>query len=127
MARPVAVSMPPSTVQPNVWRLWAPAPEANTKGRMPKMNASEVMMMGRKRRRTASSVACTSGIPRSTRSLANSMMRMAFFADKPIRVIMPIWAYTLFVSLGRKNSARMAPKIPTGTASSTENGIDQLS
>ena len=52
-ARKVATSMPPTTPVPIEWRLAAPAPLLRASGRTPKMKASEVMMMGRKRRRAA--------------------------------------------------------------------------
>ncbi|MNJ62938.1 hypothetical protein D3C77_587960 [compost metagenome] len=54
------------------------------------------------------------------------MIRMAFFADRPIRVIKPTLKNT---SLGmpRKLTAITAPSTPNGTTSSTEVGIDQLS
>ncbi len=89
--------MPPKTVTPIVFLDAAPAPVANASGNTPRINARDVMMIGRKRSRTASSVDCISSSPRSTLILANSTIRMAFFADKPISVINPIWAYTLLV------------------------------
>src|SRR5690606_39223498 len=47
----VALSMPPMTPVPMARCLAAPAPLAMARGSTPSMNASEVMMMGRKRRR----------------------------------------------------------------------------
>ena len=127
MATVEAANIPPNTVNPMVRRATAPAPVANTNGNTPNINASEVMMMGRKRRLTASRVDLMRSSPLSTRTLANSTIRMAFLAAKPISVIKPICAYTLFVRLGTNTSARIAPKAPIGTARSTENGTDQLS
>ena len=92
MARIVAASIPPSTVQPMVERAWAPAPEAKASGITPRINAMEVISIGRNRSLTASNVAVTIAIPLSTRSLANSTIRIAFFAASPINVINPIWA-----------------------------------
>ena len=48
--------IPPNTVKPIVLRATAPAPVANARGRTPKIKASEVMMIGRKRNLTASIV-----------------------------------------------------------------------
>src|SRR6202041_1885779 len=59
-------------------------------------------------------------------SLANSTIRIAFFADRPTVVSRPTWKNT---SLARPRSsvARMAPITPSGTTSITATGIDQLS
>jgi hypothetical protein len=66
--------------------------QMQTNGNTPNINAIEVMMMGLKRSLTASKVAFSSSIPLSTRSLANSTIKMAFLAAKPISVIKPICA-----------------------------------
>src|SRR5476649_2684381 len=54
------------------------------------------------------------------------MIRIAFFAERPMMVIKPTLKNT---SLGipRKVTASTAPSTPSGTTSSTEVGIDQLS
>ncbi len=127
MARDVAASIPPSTVQPMVERATLAAPVASASGNTPRIKASEVISIGRRRRLTASRVALITGIPLSTRSFANSTIRMAFFAERPINVIKPICAYTLFTDLGIKVNVSMAPNIPSGTASKTEKGTYQLS
>ena len=57
MARSVEESMPPKTTVPRARRLAAPAPEAPSSGTTPMMKAKEVMMMGRNRRRVASTAA----------------------------------------------------------------------
>ncbi len=49
----VAASMPPKTPVPMERRAAAPAPLESTSGTTPSTKASEVMMMGRKRRRAA--------------------------------------------------------------------------
>ena len=49
--------MPLNTVMPMDWRAAAPAPLATTRGTTPRMNANEVMRIGRKRRREPSSAA----------------------------------------------------------------------
>src|SRR5215212_1555917 len=65
------------------------APVETTSGSTPRMNAIDVIRIGRKRKCTASSVACTRSLPCACRSFANSMIRIAFFADRPITVIRP--------------------------------------
>src|SRR5712664_1229816 len=50
----VAAIIPPKTVVPTETRPARPAPCANTSGTTPKMNASEVIKMGRSRMRAAS-------------------------------------------------------------------------
>jgi hypothetical protein len=74
---------------PMAWRLLAPAPLDRASGVPPRMNAMEVMRIGRKRSRQASKVDSIRPRPDWRRVLANSMMRMAFFADRPITAISP--------------------------------------
>src|ERR1700722_12074558 len=83
MPSTLAAVMPPITVVPMIWRATEPAPEAVQRGTQPRMNANEVIMMGRKRRRAPSSAASISGLPCSYCSLANSTMRIAFLAAQP--------------------------------------------
>ena len=90
MASIVAVNIPPNTVNPIVLRAMAPAPVEKAKGNTPNIKAMEVIMIGLKRSLTASNVAGTISIPPSTRSLANSTIRIAFLAAKPISVTKPI-------------------------------------
>src|ERR1700712_3723342 len=127
MARLVAASIPPKTVQPIVLRATELAPVAKANGITPNIKAMDVIKIGRNRNFTESNVAAIIGMPLSTLSFANSTIKMAFFADKPINVIKPICAYTLLVSLGIKVKVKMAPNTPIGTANNTENGTDQLS
>ena len=54
------------------------------------------------------------------------MIRIAFFADRPITVIRPTLKKTSF-GMPRSVAPSTAPSTPSGTASSTANGIDQLS
>ena len=110
MAIDEAAIIPPITVTPIVLRATAPAPVANTNGNTPRIKASDVMSMGRKRIDTASIVDCKRSSPLSTRTLAYSTIKIAFLAARPIKVIRPIWAYTLSVRLGIKVSVRIAPK-----------------
>lgn len=53
-ARNVDVIIPPNTAVPSARRLAAPAPSATTSGYTPRMNAKDVIRIGRKRNRAAS-------------------------------------------------------------------------
>ena len=90
------------------------------------MKAIEVIRIGRKRRRQASSVASTRLMPPSCSLRANSMIRIAFLDDRPMMAIKPTLKYTSF-GKPRSVTASTAPKMPSGTTSSTANGIAQLS
>ena len=85
----VAAIMPPMTPMPI--EFWAPEPAllAKASGATPRMKANDVMRMGRRRCRAASSVASTRPIPESCRAMANSTIRMAFLAASPIVVSNP--------------------------------------
>lgn len=63
MPRKVAAIIPPMTPVPTAMRLAAPAPLATTSGTMPRMNAMEVMMIGRRRNFTAANVASRTLLP----------------------------------------------------------------
>ena len=82
--------------------------------------------MGRKRRWAAASADSSALLPCACRSLANSMIRMAFLADRPMMVIRPTWKYTSF-SRPRPVTASSTPSTPSGTTRITASGIDQLS
>ncbi len=86
----VAVTIPPITPVPTAFCAPEPAPELITSGITPRMNARDVIRIGRRRIRTASSVASISPLPSfSIRSLANSTINIAFFADRPMVVNRP--------------------------------------
>ncbi len=78
-ASTVAVIMPPMTPVPIACWLLEAAPTAMASGMTPKMKASDVMTMGRKRCCAAITVASVSEVPGFHISLANSMMRIAFW------------------------------------------------
>ena len=82
--------MPPITPVPMAWRALAPAPEETNSGNTPRMKASEVIRIGRRRRRAASTVASRRLRPACCSATANSTIRIAFFAARPITVIRPI-------------------------------------
>lgn len=119
-------TVPPSTAVPMAWRLAAPGPVPSASGSTPKPKASEVIRMGRRRRRTASSVASKMLRPWSCSCTANSTIRMAFLDASPTVVNSPTWKYTS-LDMPRKYMASKAPTMPSGTARMTENGTLQLS
>src|SRR5690554_2519435 len=126
MARSVAEIMPPITPVPTARWPAEPAPVANTRGITPMIKASEVIRIGRKRRRQAVSVASIKPLPSCCRLRANSMIRMAFFADRPMMAIRPTLKYTSF-GMPASVAPSSEPNTPSGTTSMTEKGIDQLS
>ena len=84
--------MPLNTAMPIDLRALAPAPVARTSGSTPKMKAKEVMRMGRKRARAASTADSRMGLPSNTRrSRATYTIRMAFLAERAINSTRPIW------------------------------------
>ena len=88
----VAASIPPMTVVPRTWRETPPEPVANHSGTQPRMKAKAVIRMGRKRRRAPFIAASKSVSPFSYSSLANSTIRMAFLAERPMSMTRPICA-----------------------------------
>ena len=92
MASRVAASMPLITTVPRMRREAAPAPVAIHSGRQPKMKANDVIRIGRSRTLAPSSAAVTASAPASRRALANSTIRIAFFAARPISITIPTWA-----------------------------------
>ena len=87
----MAKAMPPATAVPTDHRPSWPAPEANTSGITPRMNASDVIRIGLSRMRAASIAASVIDWPRSRNCSANSTMRIAFLAASPISMTRPIW------------------------------------
>jgi hypothetical protein len=71
-------------------RALVPAPLASTSGTTPRMNANDVITIGRKRARAASVAASRIGLPAARSSRANSTMRIAFFAESAISKTSPI-------------------------------------
>ena len=57
----------------------------------PITNASDVIRIGRRRSREASTAASKALLPSSRSFRANSTIRMAFFDAKPISTTRPIW------------------------------------
>ncbi len=84
--------MPQNTGVPTARRLISEAPSAITSGSRPRMNARLVIMTARNRSREPRIAASWIDLPCSRCSLANSMIRMPFFAARAISTTMPIWA-----------------------------------
>ena len=94
--RIVAISIPEKTVTPITLRDSAPAPDAVRSGTTPRMNANAVIRMGLNRSRADEIAASITPMPWSCCIFANSTMRIAFFAARPISMMRPICAKTLF-------------------------------
>ena len=92
IARNEAASMPPITTLPSTRREMAPAPVAVHNGTHPKRNANDVIRIGRNRSFAPVSAASIRVAPLSYSILANSTIRMAFFAESPINMTRPICA-----------------------------------
>ena len=82
--------MPANTATPIALRISAPAPLDTTSGTTPAMNAIEVIKIGRKRKRQASSTASHVLAPACSRVRANSTIRIAFLHASPTSTIRPI-------------------------------------
>jgi hypothetical protein len=82
--RNVEATMPPATVVPTELRAAAPAPVAMASGSTPRMNANDVIRMGRSRMRDASTAASTIDRPRSRICSANSTIKIEFLAARPM-------------------------------------------
>ena len=92
MAMPVAASIPPMTSVPIICRAMAPEPLASASGTLPKINAKDVISIGRSRSLAPDSAASSSASPFSCSFFANSTMSMAFLAARPINTMSPICA-----------------------------------
>ena len=83
----VAINIPPKTEVHRACLLAAPAPDAVIRGTTPRMKAKEVIRIGRNRSLAPSLAAVNNSIPSSCLSLANSKIRIAFLATRPINII----------------------------------------
>ena len=86
----IPINIPPMAPAPSVLLPLAPTPLANIKGNSPITMASEVIRIGRRRAEAPSTAAETTLMPERRRSSANSVIRMAFFASKPINMMSDI-------------------------------------
>jgi hypothetical protein len=87
--------MPESTATPIALRSSAPAPVAIASGTTPSEKARDVITIGRSRSREASTAASAGGSPSASRWRANSTIRIAFLAARPISTMKPICVSTL--------------------------------
>ena len=88
---PISVddNMPPSTPMPMAFCAPEPAPVASASGSTPSMKASEVMMIGRIRMRAACRTPRPGPCPAPPGRVANSTIRIAFLAARPMVVSRP--------------------------------------
>ena len=87
---PVENTMPTIVTVPITWRATPPAPSAFQSGASPRMNANDVMRIGRNRRRAASSTLSRTLFPDSCSLTANSTIRIGFLAERTMIVIRKI-------------------------------------
>ena len=87
----VAPSMPPMTPVPIECLLPADTPVEIASGTQPRMNASDVITIGRSRSCAAFIAASYTDWPDSRFSTANSKIRIAFFAASATSIVRPIW------------------------------------
>ena len=86
----IPINIPPMAPVPSVLLPLAPTPLANISGNRPITMASEVIRIGRRRADAPSTAAETMLMPDWRRSRANSVIRMAFLANRPISMIRAI-------------------------------------
>ena len=109
--------------------LYAPPgqhPDTPTLCTAPITVATEVIRIGRRRTRADSAMACATLAPSSRNWLANSTIRMPFFAANPTSMTMPIWLNRLRV-LPVTARPISAPSTPSGTVSMITSGWMKLS
>ena len=98
-----------------------PSPSASAIGSIPRIIASAVMMIGRKRTWPASIAASTGPIPSSRISLAKVMSRLPLATPTPTAMIAPISDSTLIV-VPVSTSIQSTPASAPGTAIMMMNG-----
>ena len=86
----IPINMPPTAAVPRERLPLAPTPKANIIGRRPIIIANDVMRIGRRRAPAPSTAAHVMLMPILRRSSANSTIRIAFFANRPISMISEI-------------------------------------
>ena len=135
----LAASMPPMTVVPMICRATDPAPLAVQSGTQPRMNANDVIRIGRSRSRAPSSAASTSGVPFSNSLLGEFhdqdrvLRRQADEHHQPDLRVDVVFDLDHVRRMNRPRSVRRshntqnAPNTATGVLSSTLNGSVQLS
>src|SRR5882724_950769 len=118
---------PPTIAMPSGWRSSAPSPVPSASGTAPKMAASVVIRIGRRRRLAARKIAGAAVTPllRSP-SIAKSIIMIAFFLTMPISRITPINAM-MENSVLNSISASSAPTPADGSVDKIVIGCTRLS
>ncbi|MOA48298.1 hypothetical protein D3C78_1710270 [compost metagenome] len=94
---------------------------ASINGNNPKMKAKEVIRIGRSLAVAPAMADCIRFLPLNLCIKANSTIRIAFFANKPMSMIKLI-CRNILLSRPNKRANRNAPAKPIGNESRTENG-----
>ena len=127
MATKVATSMPPTTPVPIERRAPAPAPVDSISGSTPSTKASEVMTIGRKRRRAALSAASVGAL-----ALEEALLREFHDQDRVLRRQadqhhQADLEVDVVLQAAQRRRRPSAPSTANGTASTTANGSSQRS
>ena len=113
-----------------VWAIGAlssePEPSFRASGVIPRIIASDVIMIGRKRVRAALIKDSLRSVPRLRSFLAKSISKMGFLETNPISIIMPM-SDMMLIWLPPIRSPRMAPMIASGRARMMAKGSIKLS
>ena len=108
--------MPLNTAMPSAWRISAPAPVARTSGTTPRMNANEVIRIGRNRgprgldRRFEAALPCVFAL------LGELDDQDRVLAAKPTSTTRPIWVKML-LSMPAQATRRRSPRAGTSARS----------
>lgn len=86
----IPINIPPMADVPSERLALAPTPNENIKGNRPIIMAKDVIKIGRRRAPAPSTAAQEMLIPIFRRSRANSTIKMAFLANRPINMISAI-------------------------------------
>ena len=122
----LASPTPAKITTPITILLSAPGPDANTRGIALVTVVKVVITMGLSRCCAALSNACSNKTPLSRSWLANSTIKMPFFAAKPINITMPIWLY-MFKLIPINSNPVSAPTKAKGTVNNITKGCIKLS
>ena len=125
--RNVDAIMPPATAVPTEWRASRPAPLANTSGMTPRMNASDVIRIGRSRMRAASTAASAIVSPRCAQLLGELDDQNAVLRRQADQHHQPDLAVHIVDQAAAPLRAAARPRIASGTDSRMMNGSVRLS
>ena len=116
MPNRVTPSIPENTAMPIARRISLPAPLPKISGSTPAQKAIEVIRIGRRRSRQAWRTASSNVCPRSSSSLANSTIRIAFLQASPTSTTSATWVKMLR-SPGWANGGKCEIQTPKRAAS----------